>query len=198
LGHTFGRHHPGFCGQDASDPDFPYPNGQIGDGSDGGYFGLNVGDPGNSVPRNILLPTSTFDVMTYCLPEWLSAYTYDGIRRRLLDENRMRPPPRPFLSASNSGLVPQSLLDGDPGSIAMLTGPKVHVSAIVNLTGGTGTIEFVTPVQRAAPQVGVTDRAVLVVRDGSGRKLSRTPVVLHETTDIASGEDQTALVDAVQ
>jgi hypothetical protein len=78
----------------------------------------------------------------------------------------------------------------------MLTGAMVHVVVSVNLTRSTGAIKYVTPVQRAAPQVGATDRAALVVRDGSGRKLSSTPVVLGETTDISPGADQTALVGA--
>ncbi|MBV8914635.1 MAG: hypothetical protein JOZ05_16540, partial [Acetobacteraceae bacterium] len=182
LGHTFGRNHPGFCnGNSHDDPNFPYPNGQIGQGNDTGYAGLDVGDSSNGISRTVLWPSSSFDIMTYCnQPQWLSAYTYEAVRQRLL--------------AENPGFLTLQLRVGaqaQPGA-----GPMVHVAATLNLARGTGAIEFVTPVERGAPQVNTTNRAALVVRDASGRQLSRTPVALRESTDIPPGEDQTALVDA--
>jgi hypothetical protein len=197
----------GFCGEKPGDgrldDTFPFPNGQIGSGSDWGFVGLDVGDPNPApatpIPLKVLWPTSTHDVMTYCAePLWLSSHTYEGVRSRLLAENILPIPPSSLnaLNAVASVTTTQPVVGGNPGAIAMLSGPMVHVAAIVNLTRGTGTIEYVTPVQRAEPQVGATDRAALVVRDGSGRKLSNTPVVLDETTYIPPGADQTALVDA--
>jgi hypothetical protein len=193
LGHTLGRDHPGasatmgFCGETPADgpldTNFPYPKGQIGDGSDAGYAGLDIGDEANGVPLRILWPTFTHDVMTYCpQPQWLSAYTYEGVRQQLLDEN--------------PGFHTMLRLVSEQIEIKHPVGPMVHVAAIVNLARGTGEIRFVTPVERAAPQKGDTNRAALVVRNGSGLQLSRTPVVLREFTDIPAGEDQTALVDA--
>jgi hypothetical protein len=188
LAHTFGRRHPGFCGtptpQAADDPD-PlsrlYPNGQIGDGTDSGYVGLDVGDSSRSIPMMVLWPTSTFDIMTYCAqPQWLSAYTYEGVRQQLL--------------AENPGFRTLALRVAEAQTF--LTGPMVHVAAIVNLTRGTGEFKYVTPVERGSAQVGPTDRAALVVRDGSGEQLSLTSVALRETTDVPVGQDQTALVAA--
>jgi len=182
LGHTYGRFHPGFCnGNSADDPAFPYPSGQIGSGIATSYVGLDTGDRAHSIPLAVLWPTSSFDIMTYCnQPQWLSAYSYEGVRRRLLDEN---PGFHVMGVLAEAGVPPQA-------------GPMVHVTATVNLTRGTGAIAYVTPVERAAQQPSVGERAALVVRDAAGRELSRTPVALRETTDIPEGEDKTALVDA--
>ena len=97
--------------------------------------------------------------MTYCnQPQWLSAYTYEGVRKRLLDEN----PGFHTLAAQ-------------PTSSVVRPESQVHVAATVNLTKATGEIRYVTPVQRALPQIGPSDRAVLITRDASGRELRRTP-----------------------
>jgi hypothetical protein len=184
LAHTFGRAHPGFCNNNTKDDtSFPYPNGQIGTDVDVGYAGLDIGDSANSIPRTVLWPSSTFDIMTYCnQPQWLSAYTYEAVRQRLLDEN--------------PGFVTLARLQLVNNRSDILSGAMVHVAATVNLTSGTGKIALVSPVQRAATQLGVTNRAALVVRDSEGRQLTITPVALREATDIPPGEDQTALVDA--
>jgi hypothetical protein len=241
LAHTLGRKHPGFCYDNDKDDQifrslkYPngqliYPDGQIGDGSETGYAGFDVGDlnplhvndpdPKNSIPLKVLWPygqglitvvtelfegteivetplmDSAFDIMTYChQPEWPSAYTYEGIRKRLEDENNQYLPNNPiFVPLSFSAPTAQLPSTSNPSPIAMLTGAMVHVVATVNLTHSTGAFEFVTPVQRAEPQIGATDRASLVVRDGAGRQLSSTPVVLRGSTDTPSGADQTALI----
>jgi hypothetical protein len=87
LGHTFGRFHPGFCGESQDDlANYPYDNGQLG-GSDASFAGFDVGDPANGVPMTALPGTVWRDVMTYCSNQWLSAYTYLGVRRRLIAES---------------------------------------------------------------------------------------------------------------
>ncbi|BDC46029.1 hypothetical protein PTKU15_93260 [Paraburkholderia terrae] len=87
LGHTFGRLHPGFCGESQDDlNNYPYDNGQLG-GSDSSYAGFDVGDPANGLPMVALQGVQWHDVMTYCNFQWLSAYTYQAIRLRLLAEN---------------------------------------------------------------------------------------------------------------
>jgi hypothetical protein len=201
LGHTFGRDHPGasatmgFCGETPRDgfldTDFPYPNGQIGEDPDQdsyGHIGLDVGDPVNEIPFRVLWPKTTFDVMTYCpQPQWLSAYTYEGIRRALLAEN---PGFRTLLRFHVGQIAPEQQ------QANLLTGPMVHVTAIVDLTRSTGKIGYVIPVELAEPQVGDTSRAALVVRNGAGFQLSRTPVVLRGFSDASAGADQSALVSA--
>jgi hypothetical protein len=87
LGHTFGRLHPGFCGESQDDlNNYPYDSGQIG-GSDMSFSGFDVGDPANGLPMVALKGVQWHDVMTYCNFQWLSAYTYQGIRQRILAEN---------------------------------------------------------------------------------------------------------------
>lgn len=87
LGHTFGRFHPGYCGESQDDlTNYPYDNGQLG-GSDASFAGFDVGDPVNVLPMAALPGTVWRDVMTYCSNQWLSAYTYLGVRRRLIAES---------------------------------------------------------------------------------------------------------------
>jgi hypothetical protein len=90
LGHTFGRFHPGFPpgAQDASDPNFPYPDGTL-TTADGRYVGFDVGDPALSIPMAVLPGGDHHDVMTYADDQWLSAYTYDAIFRRLIAEDQL-------------------------------------------------------------------------------------------------------------
>lgn len=95
LGHTFQRRHPGFpVGKQQRDPfeqGFPYKNGLISNGDT--YAGFDVGDPQwpqlsmRALPGNI-----HHDVMTYDTNQWISAYTYEAIHDRLLDEEvRLQP-----------------------------------------------------------------------------------------------------------
>ena len=94
LGHTFGRYHPGYPigSQDASDPTFPYANGQISN-TDGKYVGYDMGDPALGLEPRVLDGTTHHDVMTYAPRQWVSAYTYEAIRQRLAAEDRHFAPP---------------------------------------------------------------------------------------------------------
>ncbi|MFN2602457.1 MAG: hypothetical protein ABR582_06830 [Gemmatimonadaceae bacterium] len=67
FGHTAGRRHAP-CGG-AANPDPNYP-----------YFGASIGTYGFDVAaQTIYSPASTFDLMSYCAPRWLSDYTYVGV-----------------------------------------------------------------------------------------------------------------------
>lgn len=90
LGHTFGRFHPGFCGQDASDASFPYPEGRISDSSEGA-IGVDLGDADLGIPMRIYPFDSAHDLMTYCDLQWISPYTYRAILARLRAENKLFP-----------------------------------------------------------------------------------------------------------
>src|SRR5207237_5618983 len=65
LGHTFGRKHPGFCGESHDDPSSPYPAGQLAS-SDSSFVGFDVGDGGLNIPMAALPGTKWHDFMTYC------------------------------------------------------------------------------------------------------------------------------------
>jgi hypothetical protein len=67
LGHNFNRYHAP-CGEPANvDPDYPYPNANI------GKYGIDVDE------RALREPGEWKDLMSYCGPEWISDYTYTGI-----------------------------------------------------------------------------------------------------------------------
>ena len=183
LGHSFGRNHTKACGEPAPfEASFPYPNGQISDASERSVAGLDVGDATNGVPLAVLWGARSFDLMTYCSqPDWPSDFTYKAIRQRLLDEN-------PGFKTERAPRV--------AGAFVQLVGPLVHVAATVNLTKGTGSIDFVTPLPSAVPSVGLNGRIELIVRDASGRELSRQPAPLQVMADPLPNTDETAIVDA--
>jgi len=87
LAHTFGRFHPGFCNQDASDRDFPYADGRIGDNQHGDMVGLDMGDPALNLPMQVMKNDVCHDIMTYCDYQWVSSYSYQAILERLREED---------------------------------------------------------------------------------------------------------------
>ncbi len=67
IGHNFGRRHAP-CGNPSSpDPHYPYPNATI------GVYGMDTDED------VLLSPAANFDMMSYCGPEWVSDYTYEGL-----------------------------------------------------------------------------------------------------------------------
>jgi hypothetical protein len=182
LGHTFNRFHPGFCGESTDDLlAFPYPKGQISDAKERSFAGLDVGDTANGISLSVLWGSATFDIMTYCVqPQWLSAYTYQGVRLQLLSENPgFKPLKRAFQRDTST----------------MLVGPSVHVVAEVNLTKLTGSFGSVIPVTRALPSSTPNSRAEFVVRDATGKELFRQSAPIFEMTDLPDGADRLGLID---
>jgi hypothetical protein len=196
LAHTFGRNHPGFCGTNShSDDLFPYPNGLI-SGTEDSFFGFDIGDAANSIPRAVLPGDTTKDNMTYChQPRWLSPYQYDGIRQQLLGENpgfetgppsrKPTTPPKPMARARSV--------------------PLIHVVAQVNLeknTGkNTGSFYSVFPVNRGTVNIDTGSKAALVLIDAKGRELLRQPVTLQHSSDpsedeAAGRQSETVLINA--
>jgi hypothetical protein len=66
LGHNWGRQHAPCGGPADPDPQFPYPNARI------GVYGFDV------ITRTVQ-DIERRDVMSYCGPEWVSDYTYQGV-----------------------------------------------------------------------------------------------------------------------
>lgn len=67
IGHNFGRHHAPCGNPSGVDPHYPYDNASI------GVYGLDTYD------EILLDPNVTHDMMSYCGPEWVSDYTYEGL-----------------------------------------------------------------------------------------------------------------------
>jgi hypothetical protein len=76
VGHNHGRDHAAGCGADGPDPSFPYvyPDGRAHIGNDAYQnYGFNINSPA------IYTYPSYYELMSYCSPEWISDYTYNGI-----------------------------------------------------------------------------------------------------------------------
>jgi hypothetical protein len=162
IGHTFGRRHPGFCGETHDDPSYPYVLGQLADTPDS-FVGFDVGDPAVGLGLAAMPGTSWHDVMTYCPQEWLSAYTYDGIRLRLAAEDALAPgPTAPGLGREDhryDALVsPGESADAQPLQL-------VDVVATLNLKLGTGQITALLPVASTGwPSPEATGRGAIELR----------------------------------
>jgi hypothetical protein len=132
LGHTFGRFHAEFCGAGGGAA-YPFTNGQLSN-ADGAFVGFDVGDSSRGIPPRALPGVVWHDVMSYCTSQWLSSFTYIGIRDRLVLED-----------ALPAGAVPRPTRSKMRGT-AMRSSGTVHVVATLNLTRGTGHLQHVTPV----------------------------------------------------
>jgi hypothetical protein len=67
IGHNWGRNHSPGCGSGGSSPPYPNSSGNI------DAFGLDV------AAITLYAPSSYFDVMSYCRPQWTSNFTYIGV-----------------------------------------------------------------------------------------------------------------------
>lgn len=75
LAHNFGRQHAPACGAGGVDASFPQSDGTIGiTGHD--VFSWATGRTFGAAT----VPSSTGDVMGYCFPAWVSAYTWEAVR----------------------------------------------------------------------------------------------------------------------
>jgi hypothetical protein len=176
LGHTFGRFHPGFCGESADDPAYPFTAGQLANADDA-FVGIDLGDVTLGFAPVALPGTAWHDVMTYCTTQWLSSYTYQGVRTRLAAEAALFP-----------GAVPAGAVIGDP---------LVHVSGVVNLTKSSGTLDYVTPLPGPATPSPEPEETRAAIRASTGSGDQTYPVELKPDLCRLPDEDETALVDAV-
>lgn len=196
LAHTFGRLHPGFCdGNSDDDAEYPFTDGQLSN-SNGAFVGFDVGDASLGIPMRALPGQQWHDVMTYCDRQWISSYTYDAIRVRLLAEDALGSTPAPeefgFEGATEAMVTANEL------EVNMASGDFISVVAEVNLTNGTGKILYVNPVSRAlSPAAGGAIAFELRVLDAAGQVLGAYPAVVKLNSCAAPSEDRTGIVDAL-
>ncbi|WP_158887091.1 hypothetical protein [Amycolatopsis anabasis] len=206
LGHTFGRLHPGFCGETQDDlNNYPFPAGQLST-ADSGFGGFDVGDPGNGLPLAALPGTQWHDVMTYCNRQWLSVYTYEGIRRRLLAEDALPAGaapgiPAPAMAAGRpderdphrAGAAVRAAAGGTPAEPT-----AVSVVAQVNLTRQLGKVSFVNPVpnlETAEPEP--ESPVVLRIATADGRTLAEHPAPVQLNSELGPDDDRVGIVDTI-
>lgn len=72
LGHAHGREHAPCGGASGVDPDFPYPQAQL------GVWGYDI------FGKTLISPTKGRDMMGYCPNEWVSDYTYKALFERIV------------------------------------------------------------------------------------------------------------------
>jgi hypothetical protein len=185
LGHTFGRFHPGFCGESHDDAAYPFAAGQVANNDDA-FVGLDVGDASLGLALVALPGTAWHDVMTYCPTQWVSSYAYAGIRDRLVAEAALFPGAVPAAPVAAGASAPD--------------GPAVHIAALVNLSDRTGSIEHVTPLPGSptpTPTLPPGDtRLALRTRTAAGTTRVY-PVEFKPDLCRLPDEDEIGLVDAV-
>jgi hypothetical protein len=78
IGHALGRHHApctgGRCNPPPADPDSNYPQYGSFPSDSIGLFGFD------GATNTVFNPASNFDFMAYSFPQWISEYTYNGLR----------------------------------------------------------------------------------------------------------------------
>jgi hypothetical protein len=78
IGHALGRRHApctgGRCNPPPADPDGSYPQYGSFPSDSIGLFGFDA------ATNTVFNPASTFDFMAYSFPQWISEYTYNGLR----------------------------------------------------------------------------------------------------------------------
>jgi hypothetical protein len=190
LGHTFGRKHPGFCGETHDDPAYPFVAGQLSNADDA-YVGFDVGDASFGLPITALPGTDWHDVMTYCPTQWLSSYTYIGIRNRLVAEDALGP------GGGGSGRPDERFPPGfeQPGQAVKRI--LVSVIAEVNLRDDTGRIAYVLPVERGEPKRDPESPVTIRITGRKGATLDDVPVPVKPFAEESPEEAGHALSDAV-
>ncbi|MBI3180766.1 MAG: peptidase M66 [Myxococcales bacterium] len=71
LGHNMGRNHAPCGSAGAPDPNYPYAGARL------GSWGYDY------VTQKIISPTASYDLMSYCGPEWVSDYNYEAVQEFL-------------------------------------------------------------------------------------------------------------------
>jgi hypothetical protein len=123
MGHNFGLLHVDCGGTTGSNPNYPYPNGDIG----------NVGVDAFS-PQ--LFPTSYKDLMSYCRPVWISDFYYQdifdvltGVQATTVSELSTQ--------ALEAGLIVSGRIEPD-GSGQLRYAQPISSTALVSNGGGAG------------------------------------------------------------
>jgi hypothetical protein len=223
LGHTYGRLHPGFCAvpcrpfnpsdpggdpncQRPDDPSYPFATGQLAN-ADNAFVGFDVGDPAQNLPMAALPGVDWHDVMTYCNNQWLSSYTYEGIRVRLAAEDNLPPGPSPGPGSGPGAGRPDERFperigrpdERFPERIAREEAAAernlISVVATVNLTKEEGKIKYVNPLPQAEASRTEPDSPVILrVKGADGQVLHEYPVSVKPLSD-TPGPDHLGLVD---
>ncbi len=159
LGHALNRYHAEFCGASGG-TSYPYSNGIIGE------YGLDI-------QTHAVYPYNTrYDVMTYCDPEWISIFTYKGLRDRLVQ----------FPLAAAGTTVAQDAI--------MITG-------IINQTAGETTLDPLYRLTVPDPEWPDGGTCSIVLKDAGDQVLATYPFTPNIDTDPIEGQDEILTISEV-
>ncbi|MCX7854261.1 MAG: hypothetical protein N2383_15950, partial [Caldilineales bacterium] len=172
LGHQYGRYHAEFCGAPDGRP-YPYPDGRIGGPREAPqrYFGWDI-------ERRQVYPWTWTDVMTYCAQQWISDFTYRGIRDRLIADGVAPAGAEVFAAA-----FPQAT-------------EHVAVFGRINLARNTATLETLyrlTDIPPGEPPTPGNDWALALLA-ADGNTLASYPFTPKEDTDAGEQAEPTASI----
>jgi hypothetical protein len=112
IGHTRGRSHAEFCGAGGGTA-YPYPTGRISPALTG-----NTAIYGFDITTRAIYGPDWKDVMTYCSNQWVSDFTYEGIRAYLAGLGMLAEAEPAAVSASQFlAVVGMAFLDADTASL---------------------------------------------------------------------------------
>lgn len=115
VGHAHGREHAPCGGAGNPDPSYPYGNARL------GVWGYDIYD------QQLKDPNQYADVMAYCQPNWVSDYTWRGLRDRI----RAVGPEERFLATEEPRDLMSVIVDSEG-----LRSPRVQAGAYRHQTGG--------------------------------------------------------------
>ncbi len=169
IGHTRGRYHAEFCGAGGGVP-YPYPNGRISPdlSGNGAIYGFDI------TTRAIYGPNWK-DVMTYCSNEWVSDFTYEGIRSYLVGIGLQKPEPQSVTASDFLIVVGMADLDSHTASLESVY--QISQDATVPL-----------------PEAGDWTIALL---DASNLDLATYPFAPDELTDAEESPGRPAVISEI-
>jgi hypothetical protein len=111
IGHTRGRFHAEYCGATGGAP-YPYPGGRISPDltGNGAIYGFDI-------TTRAIYPPTWEDVMTYCNNEWVSDFTYEGIRSYLVGSGIQSPEPQSVTASDFLAVVGLADLDSNTANL---------------------------------------------------------------------------------
>lgn len=175
IAHTFGRKHPGKCGEVGHDPDLP--TAAIG-GEGNTFIGYDAGDPALDIPPRLLPGSEYMDLMTYCGKNWPSAHTYRGIFEAMRARGQEAPSPSPTpevpiapaqpspafagpapMSAAPAGTVPPSAPQPSTAPAVSVTSPSSSDRRAAVIRAATTELSAPAGVMAAEPATGAPPAA---------------------------------------
>lgn len=170
LGHTWGRRHVNCAGTEVgTDASFPMQNGTIGRRNNANeYWGFDV-----ALKGPIVYPPTWTEIMSYCSNQWISAYTYEAIRNKLVAENSA-------VSSADALGAPADLL---------------IVQGTIGVGGGDATINEVYRLMgpHTSPAVQPSPFRLRLL-DGGGNVLAEHIITPRYNTDDPEGVESPALI----